>query len=234
MNKQKFVKFIKEPKGITADNIEELEEALIHHPYFQSARLLLAKASKIKNTSDQKEKIARAAVYANDRQLLKRYLTDDLIFLRTPKAIESEHSSVVKHPTRIVGSEEKQDAKKETVQEVSQEEEESPYTRSISDEDLTSYGEAPSQSELDHLIEDLWNDVAELRKNKARFFEIEKKIEEDEAFDEAVKRATKKAGETKSPTTPDTSISKEKSEGKGEVSKKKKKIPVNPVLLKKK
>ncbi len=201
MNKQKFVEFIKEPAGISATNLEEIEEAVKLHPYFQSARLLLAKASKIRNTDDQKEKIAKAAVYANDRLLLKKYINDDLIFLRTPKALESEHTKKLTPPVSssdaIVKKVQAPEPQESAAEETAPKHQEAPVIQqneAKTTEPKTAEPKEP-ESDLDHLIDDLWHDVAELRKNKARFFEIEKKIEEDEAVDEAVKRATKKASE---------------------------------------
>ena len=196
MNKQKFVEYLKQPTDLTSQDLETLEDVLSAHPYFQNARFLVAKGAKIKGSPDHKEKIATAAVYANDRQLLKKYINDQLIFLRTPKALESEHNTV---PKPVL--EEKEVAR--TIEEPATE---TPTTQTESiqgkETETTDYStelvkNTEPLSDLDHLIDDLWHDVEELRKSKARFFEIEKKIEEEEAVDEAVKRATK-ANEIKS------------------------------------
>lgn len=213
MNKQKFVEFIRKPDSLTTKNLEEIQEVVSTYPYFQNARIILAKGAKIKDLPDSKEKIASASIYASNRALLKKYINDELIFLRpldahesvqtdskpTPKITKSHHdeiksdSSIVtaeapvvleqpEEPEVIIPAEpvvEKPESKVEILKES-----EEPETQST----LTDETEQPS--DLDGLISELWKDIDELRKSKARFLEIEKRIEEEDAVEKAVKKAT--------------------------------------------
>ncbi|MEP1890782.1 MAG: hypothetical protein ABJJ14_03885, partial [Cyclobacteriaceae bacterium] len=89
MNKQKFVEFIRKPANLTSKDIEDLESVVENFPYFQNARIILAKGGKIKDLPDSKRKIATAAIYATNRALLKKYIQDELIFLRPLEVHES-------------------------------------------------------------------------------------------------------------------------------------------------
>ncbi|MEP1893027.1 MAG: hypothetical protein ABJJ14_15200, partial [Cyclobacteriaceae bacterium] len=75
--------------------------------------------------------------------------------------------------------------------------------------------EVEDHNDLDDLISDLWHDIEELRKSKAKFLAIEKRLEEDEAVEKAVEKATKKSKATKptakKPTTAQKSTSTKKS-----------------------
>jgi TolA-binding protein len=198
VNKQKFVEFIKKPADLTAQDLIELEEALKVHPYFQGARLMLAKGARVLNTADQKEKTATAAVYANDRIMLKKFINHDVIFLRTPKAIETEHTKRIIAPLEL---EVKIESHKEVIEEekIIIESKLVEKTSPLSKEESVDKATKVDSTNLDHLIDDLWHDVEEMRKSKARLFELEKQIEEDDAVVEALKRATQKVNKDAEP-----------------------------------
>ena len=90
MNKQKFVDFLRRPHNISDKDLEDIQQTINDAPYFQSARTVLAKASKIKGLPQAKTEITRASIYATDRGHLKKYILDDLIFLR-PLDVHDSH-----------------------------------------------------------------------------------------------------------------------------------------------
>jgi tetratricopeptide (TPR) repeat protein len=228
VNKQNFVAFIRKPEILTTKNLEEIEGVIITYPYFQNARIILAKGSKIKNLAESKERIASAAIYASNRTLLKKYINDELIFLRPLEVHESiqtdlkpgPKASKQSSPTDNIVTESTVEAESITAetdnipQEIIEpekatsdslddkiEKEAVKKIESIKEEITDPHPIAPNTapSDLDDLISELWKDVEELRKSKARFQEIEKRIEEEDAVEKAVKKATESTS-TKKPT----------------------------------
>lgn len=219
MNKQKFVEFIRHPDNLTSKDLEEIDQVIESYPYFQNARIIMAKGSKIKDLPKNKEMVASAAIYATNRALLKKYINDELIFIRSLEVHESVQTDGRPKPptplpeekvTPVLENENKEETKSEVDFEV-----EIPETTSenikeeIPETDMVnSNGEEAvfeeEHTDLDDLISDLWHDVDELRKSKARFLEIEKRIEEDDAVNEAVKKATQKKPATKTASSKST------------------------------
>ncbi|MEP0369112.1 MAG: hypothetical protein ABJN36_00930 [Cyclobacteriaceae bacterium] len=213
MNKQKFVEFIRKPANLTSKDIEDLESVVENFPYFQNARIILAKGGKIKDLPDSKRKIATAAIYATNRALLKKYIQDELIFLRPLEVHESVLTD--KRPAKAIPKPEPSpkpiDQKKsETPPQTDtprpnplKEKPTSPQPNEAVNKpepaDAPISAEVEDHNDLDDLISDLWHDIEELRKSKAKFLAIEKRLEEDEAVEKAVEKATKKS-KTAKPT----------------------------------
>ncbi len=93
MNKTELITFLRDPNLLSPKQLEELEAVVNEYPYFLSARLLLAKASKEQNHQKTKQRVASAAVYSTDRILLKKYLNGNLFFLSHPPKIEDDPST---------------------------------------------------------------------------------------------------------------------------------------------
>ncbi|WP_462250005.1 hypothetical protein [Ekhidna sp.] len=90
MNKTELIAFLRDPHKLSEEQLDELEAIVNENPYFLSARLLLAKASKEQGHPKTKKRIASAAIYSTDRVLLKKYLNGNLFFLKEPAKIEEE------------------------------------------------------------------------------------------------------------------------------------------------
>lgn len=220
MNKQKFVEFIRKPANLTSKDLEDLESVVETFPYFQNARIILAKGGKIKDLPDSKKKIATAAIYATNRALLKKYIQDELIFLRPLEVHESilADKKVAEKAPQVATSpkpaEQRKPEKSTEVEETTPAVKEKPPS-SLTNEDIKKpepidapiSSEVDEHNDLDDLITDLWHDIEELRKSKAKFLAIEKRLEEDEAVEKAVEKATKKSKESK-PTTKKTTATK--------------------------
>ncbi len=210
MNKRQFIQYLKDPSQISEEREGELEEMVKNYPYFQSARVLLAKVKKESSPKTANRYISSAAVHVPDRAALKRYISGQLIFIQS-KDQPSEITDAVKEPETTQPPE---PAKKPPEKPVTEEPvkkaptkkspeektiEKTPDTAtgkeivpdSISVEDL----KAPADSDLDNLIKEVFQDLENLKQSKARFREWERKNEEDEAVDSALKQV--KARETK-------------------------------------
>ncbi|MBV6644584.1 MAG: hypothetical protein KI790_04000 [Cyclobacteriaceae bacterium] len=187
MNKQKFIELIRNPSTLTSDQLQEIEDVVDDYPYFQSARTLLAKGSKVLKHKAAKKRVASAAIYATDRILLKKYINDHLFFLDSkkakvksidlPDASDIAQVNPVAPPVKKTSETPPPSKSSETpkMPPPSREEDEQP-------EDLL-----PSSSQnIDALIEEVYKDMEELRKSKAKFMELERKIEEEDAVQSAI------------------------------------------------
>lgn len=211
MNKQKFVQYLRTPAKLDQQSLTELETLISEFPYFQNARTLLAKGSKQSKSKKSAQYIGTAAVYATDRALLKRYINDQLIFLNPLEVHESHEADLERDLTdtiktsRIVSAhvkqtsaEEKAPPKKKPITRPKPEidaAEEKPANESLNTEATPT---APS-SDLDHIIDELYRDMEELKVNRAKFQKIENQLAEEEAVDNAVKKATDKVSKKDDP-----------------------------------
>ncbi|WKN43819.1 hypothetical protein [Tunicatimonas pelagia] len=88
----KLLRILSNPKNISADDQEILEEAIAQYPYFQLARTLVAKAKHDQQTPDAYESLGSAAIYAPDRRHLRKVFYEDIHIDWQPteaKAIEN-------------------------------------------------------------------------------------------------------------------------------------------------
>lgn len=197
MNKQKFVEYLRSPNDLDKDSMQELESLVDQYPYFQSARTLLAKAGKNLKSKHVKTYVTSAAVYATDRVLLKRYINDELIFLN-PLTVHESHEADHERDlgqaiktNRIASSQSKQESvkKEETVK--AQKVAKSKKARSIPENYLKMDDlKETKPSDLDHMIDELYRDMEELKVNRARLKEIEDHLTEEEVVSEVLKKVT--------------------------------------------
>ena len=187
MNKQKFIDCLRDPSILKESEIEELDQVIKDHPYFQGARALIAKVYKERDLKGSSLKISSAAVYATDRLLLKRYITDHLFILDSrdaPKRSESPENteSVEKVPAK------EKTAKPVPVDSPKVKSNPSPKAQQKKNETADS-PPLPNPADIDQLIEELYDDMEALKLSRARFQEMEKKLEEDEAIEAALLKA---------------------------------------------
>ena len=74
MNKQTFIQLIKNPSGISPEQLLELEKVVDGFPYCQSAYILIAKQAVETGSMFVDQKIKKAAAYTLDRKNLKKIL----------------------------------------------------------------------------------------------------------------------------------------------------------------
>src|SRR4051812_40680061 len=83
MNKASFLTLVRQASRISDQEVEELEKLIVNFPYCQTAHLLIAKAAYDKGSMLSNQKLKKAAIYAANRQLLKKliYTSDATIAL---------------------------------------------------------------------------------------------------------------------------------------------------------
>ena len=211
MNKQKFIEYLRKPSQITTDQLNEIESLVKEYPYFQDGRTLLAKAKKTLNPDQAAKFISTAAVYVSDRSMLKKYLNQELFFLK-PLQIDAEKEEKLPETPKVNAKPEieiavsekeiKQTASKTTETQAPAKIEDdstnkteipsiaSPQIKKSKPIDETFIFPTKSTDNLDDLIAEIMQDVAELKKSKARFRAIEAKIEEEDAIKKVISRTT--------------------------------------------
>ena len=251
MNKTELITYLRHPSRLSKEELEELEVIVSDHPYFLSARLLLAKASKEQDHPKTKKRVASAAIYSTDRILLKKYLNGNLFFLSEPpkpstgetKDSEAEETSSTpaskpippKHQEQEKPAESRSVTLKPNVEskeekgkiEVAKPKEQAPQiappkktesstTPTDQRKDVRPSAMKEKQSkpqpeipelpsgELDTILEELQRDMENLKASRAKFAEVQQKIEEDDAVSSAIRKSStesepKKPEETKTP-----------------------------------
>ncbi len=162
MNKQKFVEYLRSPESISASQFEELEQLLADYPYFSIAKSVAARASKKLNSEHKNDLIASAAIYATDRRHLKRYVNGEVIFLADAPKISTESEPKAKKST-LVGEPKKT---------------ESPRSESEGAVSKPSKMEAV-HSDVDQILDELQQDMEELRKSRLHFVEIQNQLDDE-------------------------------------------------------
>lgn len=198
MNKQRFIEYLHQPSSLNDQTLNDLEKVLNEYPYFQSARTLLAKGSKLHKSKNAARVVNSAAIYATDRALLKRYINDELIFLNPLEVHESHEADHDRELSQVIKTKRITEAKskiRHEAPEVTPVPEKKPAVAVKMQEQPTkgSSGLPSRPSNLDAIIEELYRDMEELKVNRTRFSEMEKRLEEEDAVSEAVQKATKKA-----------------------------------------
>jgi len=79
LNKQKLVDLLKSPSNIDTKSLDEVAKIVGDNPYFQSGHALLAIGNKKFHLELAPKTVAKAAIYATNRILLKKYLDQNAI-----------------------------------------------------------------------------------------------------------------------------------------------------------
>ncbi|MFC5270169.1 hypothetical protein [Adhaeribacter terreus] len=91
MNKASFLTLVRQASRISDQDVEELEKLVVNFPYCQTAHLLIAKAAYDKGSMLSNQKLKKAAIYAANRQLLKKliYTSDATVSLQPLESPET-------------------------------------------------------------------------------------------------------------------------------------------------
>jgi tetratricopeptide (TPR) repeat protein len=191
LNRQKFIDLLRDPSEVKPNEVQELEQVVRDYPYFQSARILLAKIKHIEDPKKASKYISSAAVHVADRVLLKQYLADQLFFLE-PKPEIKERPAKKRNEVKGPPSEKKQAKPQKSAPDRVVPKNPKPSPDQHTNQSIAKETESPeAPSDIDKLIAEIYQDLEDLKASKARFNEIERKLEEDEAVDEALKQVTK-------------------------------------------
>ena len=204
MTKEKFIDCLRDPSLLHETEIRELHQLVSKYPYFQGARALLAKVSKERKLKDAPTRISSAAVYTTDRALLKKYMSDHLFFLDSRDAAEKEAPATpapskpraTPRPPVLPSDKSKSSVTKEAPKPKPSEPKAqisttapTPKKNPIKPQEEDKLVDLPeSEVPMDDWIREIHEDIEALKKSKARFNELEKKLEEEEAVNAALQR----------------------------------------------
>ena len=192
MNKTELITFLRKPNQLSSEQLKELEGIVNENPYFLSARVLLAKASKEQGHPKTKKRIASAAIYSTDRILLKKYMSGNLFFLNEPPEAEEKQPQSGKTGEKETEKPERTARRSGAL--IERKDRESPEIP-----------EFPS-GDLDAVLEELQHDLENLKTSREKFAEIQQKIEEEDAVSAALNKASGKEDtkleSTRSPQKP--------------------------------
>src|SRR5688572_28127970 len=100
MNKASFLTLVRQASRISDQDVEELEKLVVNFPYCQTAHLLIAKAAYDKGSMLSNQKLKKAAIYAANRQLLKKLIhTSDATVALQP--VEQTEETSTKLPEEV-------------------------------------------------------------------------------------------------------------------------------------
>jgi tetratricopeptide (TPR) repeat protein len=74
VNRETFTHLFNQTDQVSSNDKEALEEIVVQYPYFQLAHFLLAKAYNQEAAGKATDKVKKAAVYAPDRGMLRKFL----------------------------------------------------------------------------------------------------------------------------------------------------------------
>ena len=75
MNRQQLLELIRRPAAMNAQRLQEVERLLRRYPYFQGARMLLARGKYHMRRADARRNITMASLYATDKQQFKQFMS---------------------------------------------------------------------------------------------------------------------------------------------------------------
>lgn len=96
MNKQTFIQLIKDPSGISPEQLVELEKVVAGFPYCQTAYILIAKQAAETGSMLADQQLKKASAYTLDRKNLKKLLTGKKEFTSV------EHRKISQKPLPII------------------------------------------------------------------------------------------------------------------------------------
>lgn len=188
MNKTELVTYLRKPTKISNEQLVDLEKIVDEYPYFLSARLLLAKASKELNHSKTKRHIASAAIYSTDRVLLKKYLSGELFFLSEPPKAAPIRERKVPTKKAVEPHEKSKSVPKQSVKNGEE------RVKSVATNRKPSQLEIPEvpSGHLDAILEELQRDLENLKSSREKFVHVQQQIVEDDAVSDALKKVKTK------------------------------------------
>ncbi len=201
MNKHKFVEFLRQPESVSDSTLNELEHLVDENPYFHSAHIVIARASRLLKNQQAGRKINTAAIYATSRKALKKYIQGDMIFTGEIPAMSAEPTPV---PTSA--------AEPKTAPQKPQETQSEPPSETP--QEKTAPTPVPEKTSNESLISEVYENIEEWKKSRNHFLDYELSLEDSSAPEPDTKKeekaAPKKATKSKSSKAAKSSSSAEK------------------------
>jgi tetratricopeptide (TPR) repeat protein len=181
LNKQTFIQLIKDPSGITPEQLQELEKVVAGFPYCQDAHILIARQAAETGSMLADQKLKKAAAYTLDRKNLKKIVTGS----KTRELTEIKKEIVLKEipviekqeePVSTISPEEKaekieSEEIKTPVSEIKQEEiksVETPIKQQEQKEERKVPNEAFTDEKRDQIIRELQENLKRLHDSKIK------------------------------------------------------------------
>ncbi|UII24066.1 tetratricopeptide repeat protein [Fulvivirga ligni] len=175
MNKQKFIKIVKNYNNISEEDRNKLHEIVKAYPYSQILHTLIAKANHDAKTSIAGQTLNYAAMYATDRAILKHVIQSQPVIPEQPIVSEPESIAAEEHEPAVVVTEKER------------------FTATYSNEDSVS----------DELRDKVLGDLEALKKSKESYLEWEAEHPEKKVVKrKAVRKTTKKTTAAETKATP--------------------------------
>lgn len=174
MNKSELVDLLRDPSKLSANQLSHLAKIVAENPSFLSARLLLAKGSKTFNHPQAKKLINSASIHATDRVLFKKYLSGDLLFLNKPSLNTQQKRKKVVTAKRSEQSAKNPSQPRKDVR---------PSALKVRNKKPTPNVPVPSGG-LDEILEELKQDMLNLKSSRAHFVEVQENLLDEETFEE--------------------------------------------------
>ncbi|MDW8297287.1 MAG: tetratricopeptide repeat protein [Raineya sp.] len=99
MDKQVLLGLLHQPEFLKDDLLEELNEIIQKHPYFAIPHILLAKSLHDQGSNLAPQKIRRAALYAYNRSILKKFIMEKPIRIKAEEEVSfSPPENIYRNP----------------------------------------------------------------------------------------------------------------------------------------
>ncbi len=164
MNKQTFIQLIKNPSGISPEQLLELEKVVAGFPYCQAAYILIAKQAAETGSMLADQQLKKASAYTLDRKNLKKLLQGKKEL--TP--VEHKNISQKILPVIEITKEELPILKEETIISKQNTNEELNPIISTSHEEKRVVKEALTDKQRDQILEELKENLKKLHENKIK------------------------------------------------------------------
>lgn len=173
MNRQQFIDILKSPEMVSDSAFSELEQIIKDNPYFHSAYVIAANSSKLLKKKDAGKWMNTAAIYATNRNILKKYILGQVQF----------HGAVV---SEIAGNQiqTKPQSTPSGVSQQKQQVQDSPEKSSLPKPPTN------PKSPQDHLLVDLYNNLEGWKKNREAYLQAEKSFKDYEDVVDLEKQAS--------------------------------------------
>ncbi|NMM49312.1 tetratricopeptide repeat protein [Marinigracilibium pacificum] len=74
VSKQDLFNYFNNPENVSSEQLTEIQELSDSYPYYQALHMLIAKVKQHQEADDAQDYLHKAAIYTNDRDVLKQYM----------------------------------------------------------------------------------------------------------------------------------------------------------------
>ena len=183
-DKQSLLNLMSYPNEISDEELDQLNETVEEHPYFQLGHALVAKAKHDKQTPDAHQALTHAAIYVANRRLLRSLFYEDLkidyIASDRPEYEEAVETSTFLHTDESDSIESQEDQSEEDIAQHTSETHDTPLNQEDSDDD------SEHVIESDEVYNELEENLRKLRESKNQFSSDDEEQDKKKIVDKPV------------------------------------------------